>query len=491
MGAQELGVLGRTVYRHLLRSAHLFDRQPVLKALIGPDFKKLPESLEAVVNAFLGGASLYVPAPLLPRSVAEAVRVAFRFPPEGHNLDDGLLGLRYLKTLAAIGAKHDLAGPPAKGGKLQGAPDVEQAALAGCSERAEPAEAPEAGVVLVAHPMQTGDFARSVILLCSYGPAAGAAGVILNLPPLCQAEGLRRFRKSRQRMEAQAATEQRTDITRQIEVALERLTDIVERTCAAVNEAESSGEEEDWQQDEPQEFADDSDFRVKVHAPASASQVLAVRPHGETDGDSDESEEEDEREAMLSAFAAAMDVNPEWVRSMLDNASEPADPRERRRLEALRASIGPSGARRRGLRLRRRRRAPGDTEPLEALGSSPVYLGGPGSGLQVLHQEPDLGGVQVLPPWEDGPGVYYGGLHQAARAVGLGALEQERVRLFEGEATWMPGQLEDELATGAWVALRLPRAMLNQLAHSGTLLGDCESQLAGGLGGDQYAFTVT
>ena len=60
-----------------------------------------------------------------------------------------------------------------------------------------------------------------------------------------------------------------------------------------------------------------------------------------------------------------------------------------------------------------------------------------------------------------------GGLNQAARAVGMGALEPSRVRLFEGEATWMPGQLEDELAAGAWIALRLPRAMLESLVQRG------------------------
>jgi len=129
MGATEVGVVGRTVYRHLLRrcaaavrpscvvcayivccccmriplgvqigrvnawlavrSAALFDKQPVLKALIGPDFVKLPKPLEAVVNVFLSGASLYVPAPLLPRSVAQAVRDAFRFPVRlGHTASD-------------------------------------------------------------------------------------------------------------------------------------------------------------------------------------------------------------------------------------------------------------------------------------------------------------------------------------------------------------------------------------------------------------------
>lgn len=77
------------------------------------------------------------------------------------------------------------------------------------------AEAPAAGVVLVAHPMQTGEFARAVVLLCSHGPAAGAAGVILNRPPICEAWVVRRFRRHRQRAEARAAAEQRDDLMQQ------------------------------------------------------------------------------------------------------------------------------------------------------------------------------------------------------------------------------------------------------------------------------------
>ena len=75
-------------------------------------------------------------------------------------------------------------------------------------------------MVLVAHPMQTGEFARSVVLLCSHGPAAGAAGVILNRPPICEAWVVRRFRRHRQRAEAAAAAEQRDDLMQQARPAV-------------------------------------------------------------------------------------------------------------------------------------------------------------------------------------------------------------------------------------------------------------------------------
>ena len=44
--------------------------------------------------------------------------------------------------------------------------------------------------------------------------------------------------------------------------------------------------------------------------------------------------------------------------------------------------------------------------------------------LQVLHQEPNLGGVQVLPPWDGGPGIYYGAA-LSAPALQSGAHHQD------------------------------------------------------------------
>lgn len=56
-------------------------------------------------------------------------------------------------------------------------------------------------MVLAAHPMQTGKFARSLILLCAHGPAAGAAGVILNRPSACLVAQLPAERGRNERLE--------------------------------------------------------------------------------------------------------------------------------------------------------------------------------------------------------------------------------------------------------------------------------------------------
>ena len=163
---------------------------------------------------------------------------------------------------------------------------------------------------------------------------------------------------------------------------------------------------------------------------------------------------QDEREAKRSHFAALLDLSPDWVRGVLDDAyvHAAADPQERRTRAAFRELIlgtlrrmdgtlgqqlaknrrmaralrrmleeelqeelprareagdpgglrtgarGPGGDevgsgarwRRRGVWLRRRRGPNGEAEPLDALGANAVYLGGPGSGLQVCRLDPAL-----------------------------------------------------------------------------------------------------
>ena len=60
--------------------------------------------------AFLGGSErqMYVPSPMLPQSVLDATRMAFRFPPGQPSIDEALLGLRYLQGLLSIGERHGL-----------------------------------------------------------------------------------------------------------------------------------------------------------------------------------------------------------------------------------------------------------------------------------------------------------------------------------------------------------------------------------------------
>lgn len=81
----------------------------------------------------------------------------------------------------------------------------------------------------------------------------------------------------------------------------------------------------------------------------------------------------------------------------------------------------------------------------------PIYQGGPVGldTLQILHRADDQipGGVPLL---DD---LWIGGeLEDVARLVGQdSATAQKSVRLFLGYAGWSPGQLEYELAAGAWL----------------------------------------
>jgi len=73
-----------------------------------------------------------------------------------------------------------------------------------------------------------------------------------------------------------------------------------------------------------------------------------------------------------------------------------------------------------------------------------LHLGGPCDGpLMVLHNLPDLGKLMVV------DGVYF-----SAESDALEALAGESfglARFFLGYAGWGPGQLEEELAEGAWL----------------------------------------
>jgi len=48
------------------------------------------------------------------------------------------------------------------------------------SERTQLLTTPEAGAVLLSHPLQTGWFSRTAVLLCSHSPTTGAYGLCVN-----------------------------------------------------------------------------------------------------------------------------------------------------------------------------------------------------------------------------------------------------------------------------------------------------------------------
>ena len=83
----------------------------------------------------------------------------------------------------------------------------------------------------------------------------------------------------------------------------------------------------------------------------------------------------------------------------------------------------------------------------------PVYVGGPckSQGLLMLHGHPEW-----LPPSAESgddpvaPGIYLGDAACLSRATEAAPGQVLRVRVVIGYSGWGPGQLEGELAAGAW-----------------------------------------
>jgi putative transcriptional regulator len=83
----------------------------------------------------------------------------------------------------------------------------------------------------------------------------------------------------------------------------------------------------------------------------------------------------------------------------------------------------------------------------------PVFAGGPcqSEGLLMLHGHADwVESPTQAVPREVAPGIFLGDASCLSR-IGEGATEaNHRYRMFSGYAGWGPGQLENELAAGAW-----------------------------------------
>lgn len=88
----------------------------------------------------------------------------------------------------------------------------------------------------------------------------------------------------------------------------------------------------------------------------------------------------------------------------------------------------------------------------------PVFQGGPVQmdTLHLLHRTPALfGGNEIS------PGVYWGGSYDALQhAVADNAYQPMDMRLFVGYSGWSAGQLEAEIASGAWIVANVDQHLL-------------------------------
>jgi putative transcriptional regulator len=87
----------------------------------------------------------------------------------------------------------------------------------------------------------------------------------------------------------------------------------------------------------------------------------------------------------------------------------------------------------------------------------PLFVGGPcpSPGLMMLHGHSDWSRNDDSEPGgtatpEVAPGVFIGDASCLERATDLEPSEEQRFRVFSGYAGWSGGQLENELAEGAW-----------------------------------------
>ncbi|TYZ58310.1 hypothetical protein PybrP1_004685 [[Pythium] brassicae (nom. inval.)] len=184
--------LAKVLYRELLIAARQFDERPALRALLSSNLMQRPvapasrarlphvERFNQAVLVFLENRSFYMPSSSKP-SLAQLVRETFRAndtTSPAAAIDAAFLALRALNDKLADAASVGVVdavtasavSAPAVGGEVP-------ITIAGVNH----ADGVAAGLFLVSHPLLSGLFSRSVIVLTEHSQR-GSRGFIVNQP---------------------------------------------------------------------------------------------------------------------------------------------------------------------------------------------------------------------------------------------------------------------------------------------------------------------
>ncbi|KAK9809213.1 hypothetical protein WJX72_011498 [[Myrmecia] bisecta] len=400
-----LDAVGRLVYRTLLRTAKEFDKHSVLKALITRQhLNELPAEVQQVASAFLGGPDrvFFWPAPTLPQSVVTAVQMGFRFPPSAVNLDAAFSAMRYLQGLTSIGRKHGLLGVLPNGESV----GLQQLSI------------PEPGALLIPHPLLPGFFERAVVLLLQHSPMQGSLGLCLNRPIAGDSKTLADVAELAPFIQADQSASTPDD---------------------PAMHSMASMADDDWSDAEDEEGEQMLPLREAVR--------MILAPAGQEAASTKEADEADVDDLMDRSIVV------EYILSPVEREDEDS---------VFRRGRGSSEAA--GQAPQQTAVSPSvhtTAEIMEAFTDSPVFIGGPCHGLQVLHSSEEL---QQASPAHGVPlsqlynvPLYAGAdLQRGKELLSQGRLAPGDVRFFLGEAQWEGGQLERELAEGSWLLAPLP-----------------------------------
>eukprot|EP00210_Caulerpa_lentillifera_P008534 g8140.t1 len=449
--------LSKAIYRSILRCSRTLENSPALKAVLQIDPENLPHSSCLMLRAYLGLRDFYIPDLNQSYTIVDRIKQGSRLTRNSTTIEDNLKVLKFINNVIQKGRKFSLIGREYKYKKDK-------------SASVKLVNRPAPGVILLAHPMLSGWFKRTVLYLVSHNEYL-SLGLCINKPlDLTLGDMQKKVESALSNLhpdENEVSIEVKDYGTLRVQPKKEDGSDVVikrERE-ARVEETASYRESLRDAQEETRAYYD----------LLAKKQIRGVKL----------TREEEQSMAMAQKFLNIPvtlkerkdeDLSESRIESSADNEQEDQNIEELS--NATIATLGQSN----------------QSESMVAssvLFKNRVHNGGPVESVNVLHNISSFPGVTIsgrikfveasdFYPWKN----YIGYLDS----------KNENIRLFLGECTWSAGQLEDELKQGCWIMCKTSSDYLDLLDGKFRLnkkdyLESLWRQLLVGLGGEYAEFS--